>query len=378
MHRTFARSRRRVTRWLLVVLPVAAIAVVLAVVAVYVVPRSAALTSTRASNARVIASMPYWTITADMADVLANRSEFTEASPWLYGLDSAGKVVPQYDRGDSAVPTALAQLRSAGLPIVPTIANVLDGNDFAYQPIADILHDPTRRAAHIADIVHLVTSNDYAGIDIDYEDLRGTDRQAFSDFVTELATALHAKGKMLSVAVFAKADDAGYDQRNQAQDYAAIGKAADQVRLMGYDYHWETSPPGPIAPVNWVSSVLHYAVTQIPAQRIVLGIPLYGYDWVGSTGTPIDEQQAQALASRYHATVRYDSDSQAPWFTYTDASGRQHTVWFENARSTQAKLGLARNAGLGGVFLWMGGPAGQDTWAALSATFPPSAAQEPR
>jgi spore germination protein YaaH len=360
-------------RWLLACVPL--VTVPLVTVALVVVwhdgPGPAAMTVTEPA-APVVASMPYWAMAEDTAAVLDHRSAFTEASPWMYGLDASGNVVPQYSRTDGGtMATALAELRSAGLRLVPTLANVVDGA-FAYQPVADVLHDPGRRSRHVADIVALVTREDYAGIDVDYEDLRAGDRQVFTDFVTELAAALHGRGKTLSVAVFAKADDAGYDERNQAQDYAAIGRVADQVRLMGYDYHWETSPPGPIAPADWIDAVLRYAVTTIPRHRIVLGVPVYGYDWIGSAGTPVTEAQAEGLASQYRAAVRWDGTAQAPWFTYTDGSGRGHEVWFENARSTAGKLALARRNGVAGVFLWLNGPPDDSTWSVLAGEYPPT------
>ena len=161
---------------------------------------------------------------------------------------------------------------------MPTLANMTDGS-WSYPPVARMLHTPALMSRHIAAIVSLADRENYAGIDIDYEGLHAGDRQALSTFITRLAAALHAHGKILSVAVFAKTSDAGYGGQNVAQDYAAIGRAADQVRRMAYDYHWNTSAPGPIAPISWVRSVIDYARTQIPAARLVLGIPLYGYDW---------------------------------------------------------------------------------------------------
>ena len=89
----------------------------------------------------------------------------------------------------------------------------------------------------------LVRQHHYAGIDIDYEKLRAGDRQVFTAFISELAAALHARGKVLSVALFAKTTNAGYAPRNMAQDYAAIGRVADQVRIMTYDI--TGPPPGP-------------------------------------------------------------------------------------------------------------------------------------
>ena len=76
---------------------------------------------------------------------------------------------------------------------------------------------------------------------------------------------------------------------------------------MGYDYHWATSPPGPVAPVGWIRAVLRYAKTQIPASKIILGIPLYGYDWSGGHGTAVTWLQALRLSRQYHAPPRYDA-----------------------------------------------------------------------
>ncbi|HEX5115359.1 MAG TPA: glycosyl hydrolase family 18 protein [Pseudonocardiaceae bacterium] len=325
----------------------------------------------------VVASMPYFNLDHGTSAVLANRGDVNEASPWIYGLDAGGEIVDQYSPGQRAEVTGdIARLRGAGIRLVPTVANVVDG-DFAYQPIAGILHDSARTDAHVAAIVDLVEREDFAGIDIDYEDLHAADRQAFTDYLTGLAGALHSRGKLLSVALFAKATDAGYDQRNVAQDYAAIGRVADQVRLMGYDYHWSTSPPGAIAPIGWINSVLAYARTQIPPDKIVLGIPMYGYDWVGNQGASVTWQQAVRLAQRHHVPITYDKATQSPWFRYTDSAGTVHEVWFENAASVAAKLSAARAAGAGGVFLWLYGPEDTGMWPALHQAYPlPRAARD--
>ena len=320
----------------------------------------------------VISSMPYWNIGPAASVVLANRSAFGEASPWMYGLASDGQITPQYLPDQSAaVARDLSQLRAQGLHIVPTIANITKDR-WSYQPVARMLHSPTLRDKQVAAIVALVISRDYAGIDIDYENLHAGDRQVFTTFVTHLATALHAKNKILSVALFAKTTDAGYAPRNVAQDYAAIGRVVDQMRLMAYDYHWAGSAPGPVAPVSWISAVVRYAKTQMPASKIVLGVPLYGYNWSKGQGSGLSWRQASQLATRQHATVRYDTTAQAPWFSYTDSSGHLHTVWFENAASSRAKFALAHQAGIAGVYLWMFGPADTGTWSALRQVLPTS------
>ena len=319
----------------------------------------------------VVASVPYWNIDYGTSVVLANPRTFSEMSPWMYGLDISGQIVPQYPPAHAAtVEAQLARLRTAHVPLVPTLANVVAG-EWAYQPVmTDILHNHAVRAQHVAAIVALVQREHYAGIDIDYEDLRASDRDAFTAFLTQLADALHAKGKVLSVDLFAKTDHQGYAQRNLAQDYHAIGQVVDQVRLMGYDYHWSTSAPGPIAPIGWIRAVLRYAKTQIPANKIILGVPLYGYDWVGNRGTPLSWLQVFRLAGQYGVRPRFNHASQSPWFTYTDASGRRHVVWFENGPSTQAKFQAARSAGIGGVYLWVFGYEDTSIWNALRRGLP--------
>jgi spore germination protein len=319
----------------------------------------------------VVASIPYWNMQHDTAIVLANRRDINEVSPWIYGLSSTGAIASQYPPGqDAAAASDIARLRHAGLRIVPTIANITNGN-FAYQPIGRILHSQALTREHVAAIVSLVEKNNYAGIDIDYEQLHPGDQAAYLRFVRELADALHAKGKVLSVAVFPQTSAANVSSSNPAQDYAAIGKVADQVRIMAYNYHWANSPPGAVAPIGWVRSVLKYATSQMPASKVVLGIPLYGFNWGDGPARTISWLQALRLSRQYNAPARYDKAAQAPALTYA-SGGKTHTVWFENAQSTTAKFDAVKGRSLAGVYLWMYGYEDPATWAALHHTLPTS------
>jgi spore germination protein len=318
----------------------------------------------------VVASLPFWNLGNGTSTVLANRQTVNEVSPWMYGLGDDGRITSQVPPDQTAAVRAnIEKLRDSGIPIVPSLANITGGN-WSYEPVARMLHDPARMKRHVAEIAALVRSGDFSGIDIDYENLRGQDRGAFTAFVNELAAALHSEGKTLSVAVFAKTTDGGYDERNVAQDYAALGRVADQVRLMGYDYHWGTSPPGPVAPIGWIREVVGYAKTQIPPNRIVLGVPLYGYDWVDGQGTAVTWLQAFRRATEHQAKPLYDNASQTPWFRYTDERGRPHEVWFENSVSSKAKFEAARGSGIRGVYLWMYGYEDTATWSELQRSLP--------
>jgi len=321
----------------------------------------------------VVASMPFWNMSHDTGVVLANTKAVDEVSPWIYGLNASGDVVPMYPGAQGPQISAdLKRLEDAHLRMVPSIANVTDGK-WAYQPVARILHDPALARQHVDAIVALVQREKYAGIDIDYEELHAGDQRVYTQFLDELARALHAHGKILSVAVFPQTGTPAPGNPNSFQDYAALGKAADQVRIMGYNFHWAKSPPGATAPISWVRSVLRYAKSQMPASKVVLGVPLFGYDWPDGTGPAqtVSWLQALRLSRQYGATARYDKTSQAPFFSYTSA-GHTHTVWFENAASSRAKFEAVKGSGVAGVFLWMYGYEDPGTWPALRSALPTS------
>ena len=127
---------------------------------------------------------------------------------------------------------------------------------------------------------------------------------------------------------------------------------------MTYEWGYTYGPPMAVAPLPNVRQVLEYALTEIPHSKIWLGIPNYGYDWPlpfvqgESKATSISSQQAVTLARKYGVNIDYDQRAQAPWFRYTDEIGRQHEVWFEDARSIQAKLELISQYGLVGAGYW--------------------------
>ncbi len=359
------RPRRALPR---IVWPILAL-VAVALVALTLVARL----SSPARHTLVVASMPYWNIQRDTAVVLAHRHDINEASPWIYGLSPAGAIVPQYAPGQAAAVTAdIGKLRRAGLRVVPTIANITGGR-WSYPQTARMLHSATLRRLHIDSIVALVQRNGYAGIDIDYEELHAGDRQAFTSFITDLAAALHAHGKVLSVAVFPQIAGTSGSPANAAQDYAAIGKVADQVRIMGYNFHWANSAPGAVAPISWVRSVLSYAKGQMPGSKVVLGVPLFGYNWPDGSGQAqgVSWLQALRLSRQYNATAKYSKASQAPYFSYVTGA-RTHVVWFENAASSAAKFQAAKGSSVAGVYLWMYGYEDPGTWSALRASLPTS------
>jgi spore germination protein YaaH len=137
---------------------------------------------------------------------------------------------------------------------------------------------------------------------------------------------------------------------------------------MLYDYHWPTSPPGPIAPIGWTNDVLSFASTIIPQEKIVHGIPLYGYDWIGNSADSHMWVEIQNIISTYNPTVNWDFESASSWFEYTD-SGIRHEVWFEDSSSTDVKIDSTNSHDVFGVHFWRLGGEDPATWDIIRAKF---------
>jgi spore germination protein YaaH len=166
--------------------------------------------------------------------------------------------------------------------------------------------------------------------------------------------------------VHAKTSEPGDWSGARAQDWRALGAAADEIRVMAYDDATEETAPGPIAPLSWVEHVLQLAVSEIPREKILLGLGDYGYDWPnGGKGISLQWADAEKIAHDHGVAPTWDTSSSSPWFTYSDSNRRSHTVWYEDAHSLQAKIDLARQNKIAGVFVWRLGGEDPAVWAAL-------------
>lgn len=324
------------------------------------VTTTSAVTSTPTAP-RSVGYLAYWDQVRGVRSVTTAGTALTEVSPSWYAPTGDGSVtVQEAGQVDDSAAT-VAALRAGGARVLPAVANYRDKRwDSAV--VSGILADPALRRAHVARIRDLVRQRGFDGIDVDYEHLAAADRTGFTAFVSELAAGLHADGKQLSVTLHPKSAEPGPQPKNQAQDYAAIGRVADEVRVMLYDYHWDTSAPGALAPIGWVRTVATWAATQVPARKLVLGVGTYGYDWVGNRGTSLTWDDIARRMRANGATEHYDTTVQAPWFRYVDARGARHAVWYENARSIAAKKAVARELGLGGMHYWRLGGEDPGTW----------------
>jgi spore germination protein YaaH len=320
-----------------------------------------------ASLTRSIAYVAYWDAEAGFATVDAHPEAINEVSPWWYSLESDGTVRLQDSSMAKVERERVDALQARGVRVVPAIANHKDGA-WDDDVVPELLERPAVIESHVTDIVDFVIAESYDGINIDYENLRADSREGFSSFMEQLSRALHDQGRLLTVDLHAKTSDAGAGERNIAHDYARIGPVVDQARIMAYDYHWQDSAPGPVAPIDWVEQVVQYTIDHIPREKVVVGIPLFGYDWPEEgRAEVVTWQEAQSRAQAHSATIQRDERFAAPWFTYTDESGQGHTVWFEDDQSVAAKLRVISRRGVPGVFFWRVGGESPGVWSVVNS-----------
>jgi spore germination protein len=220
-----------------------------------------------------------------------------------------------------------------------------------------IMGDPAVKARAIENILQLLDGYGFSGINIDFENMYPEDRGLFNAFVKDLRDALRPRNYLISIAVPPKAADLPNSPWVGTFDYRALGELADFIFLMTYEWGWVGGPPMAIAPINQVRRTLDYAVTQIPRDKILQGVPFYGYNWQlpdtpENVAIPVNLVEVYSLAYRFQASINYDTIAQAPWFRYTDGSGADHEVWFEDLRSMDIKYDTAIAYNLRGVGWW--------------------------
>ncbi len=273
-------------------------------------------------------------------------------TPFTYGFTPTGELV---DLDDSRLIAAATGIGTAPLMHLSTLtAEGGFSNELAHL----LLNDTALQALLMDNIAFTLQSKGYRGLDVDFEYVFPADAAAYAAFLSRLTQRFNPMGYPVIAALAPKTSSTQRGNLYEGHDFSAIGTAVNQVLLMTYEWGYTYGPPMAVAPLPNVRQVVEYALTEIPASKIWLGVPNYGYDWPlpyvqGQTkATSISSQQAVALARRYGVAIQYDERAQSPWFRYTDKQGTIHEVWFEDARSIRAKLALIPEYGLIGAGYW--------------------------
>jgi spore germination protein len=264
--------------------------------------------------------------------------------------------------------------RAAGVAPLMVISNLEQGGGFSSDVGRAILRNNEVQDRLLDNVIQNLRSKNYFGLDIDFEYIYPEDRVFYNNFLRKAVNRLRPLGYSVTTALAPKtsADQPGL--LYEAHDYPVHGALADHVILMTYEWGHTYGPPRAVAPINEVRKVINYAVTAIPRQKIFMGIPNYGYDWTlpyveGTAAKAISNPGAVDIARREGAAIRYDEEAQSPFFNYYDDNRKQHVVWFEDARSVNAKFRLADQYNLGGVSYWTIGRYFPQLWLVQDALF---------
>ena len=277
----------------------------------------------------------------------------SELAVFSYGFTREGEIIyPPLD-DTFMIDAAYAFNAEPILTLTPLDAS----GRFSNELISAVINNQQAVDTLINNLIQVMTEKRFRGIDIDFEYIKAEDRETFVQFVAQVTERMNQQGFSVSVDLAPKtsADQPGllYEGKN----YRAIGEIANSVLVMTYEWGYSYGPPMAVAPLTKVRQVVEYALTQIPAEKLLMGIPNYGYNWTlpyekGVTkAETIGNVGAVRLAVEYGAPIQYDQEAQSPYFIYRN-QGREQEVWFEDVRSISSKFALIEEFGLLGAGYW--------------------------
>lgn len=366
--------------------------------------------------------IPYWMssqrIPIGVTNAVNNADLISDISPFWYSAtgSNGGNVKigfnANYGSATANAAWAVGQLKAAGIPVLPAIADAAPA-----KRMASVLADPTKRTAHVNEIVNLVVSNNYDGIDLDYEKFAFSDGRATWDstrpnwtaFVQQLGEAMRAQGKILSVTIPPPCSVSGACGGNNGYyvyNMDGIAPFVDIIRIMAYDYSYSVA--GPVAPYNWVRSIVQYSASVMDPKKLQIGVPTYGRYWTqkksggafnltgtcpSASSTGAEKAAFNSLTSRGSMTDAdipafiasqggqpvWDDTRKESYFeykkkvTWTDSAGASQTctankiMWFVGPQGILARTQLVGEFGIRGAAFWTIGGDNPEQWPLLRA-----------
>jgi spore germination protein len=291
----------------------------------------------------------------------------TYFSPFAYLIREDGSLQPVNDG-----PAIRAAVSNHIVPMmcITNFTSTSRGENLAHT----VLANPVNVNRLLTQSISVMREKGYRVLNIDFENVLPEDRELYNSFLQQAVDTLHPLGYPVSSALAPKYSAEQTGALYTAHDYAAHGRILDFVILMTYEWGWRGAAPQAISPINAIERVLDYAVTVIPRDKIFFGFQIYARDWLlphvpGSRAETFSVEEARLRADRYGAVIQYDTVSQSPFYRYKDEQGRMHEVWFEDARSAQAKFDAVKRYGLRGISYWALGYPFPENWALLNDNF---------
>ncbi len=242
------------------------------------------------------------------------------------------------------------------LPITPVI-----GDDFDSKRVNALLYNSDVQNEFINRLVEEARKNNYDGWEIDIETLESKDKKAFTSFVKQVYEAMQKNDLTLRMILYAKDENETYDP-TLAQDYAEIAKNSDEIILMTYGYNNDSTLPGAQAPLEWYRSVLDYSLSQIPQEKIIVGLTTHGYDWSKRKSEALTYPEVLQRITEFDARVEHDLSSSSKIATYTN-NNFEHVIWYEDADTMWEKVEIAQKEfGINKFAVWRIGAEDEQFW----------------
>jgi spore germination protein len=287
-------------------------------------------------------------------DNLENTLPFlTDIYVFSYGFTMEGELVPPMSPDDWMIERAW----QLGVRPILTLTPLGPDGHFNNNLVSEAVHNMEVQQRLIWNLGLKMLEKGFGGLDFDFEYIMAEDRVAYADFVRLTTQIMNRFGYQVTVALAPKTSATQAGLLYEGVDYRLLGEAANRVFLMTYEWGYTFGPPMAVAPINMVRKVVEYAVTEIPTEKISLGIPNYGYDWPlpyerGVTrARTINNLEAIQIAIDHGVEIQFDEVAMSPYFHYWQY-GVQHEVWFEDVRSYKAKFDLIKEFGLTGAGYW--------------------------
>lgn len=270
-----------------------------------------------------------------------------------YGFTTDGELIPPATDDVWLIQTAL----EFGVEPILVLTPFTEKGTFNNQLVKLVSEDLNMQQQLIENLLITVQEKGYQGVDVDFEYILPEDKEGYANFVSNLHKVLSPQGYQVTVALAPKVSSTQKGLLYEGLDYRRLGEAADYTFLMTYEWGYTYGPPMAVAPLNKVRQVLDYAVTEIPVEKIVMGIPNYGYDWTlpytkgESRAQLIGNVEAVNIAILNGAEILFDETAQSPYFRY-QSLGTTHEVWFEDVRSIEQKIQTVKEYGFLGFGYW--------------------------
>ncbi len=244
-------------------------------------------------------------------------------------------------------------MKTAGVPIMPILSNNFQ-EKFRGDVVHRIINNPAKKERLINDVIKLLTQYHFAGINVDFEELKESHDEPLVLFQKELYEKLHVKNFLVTQDII---------PFNEDYDFKELSKYNDYLFLMAYDQYSEDGKPGPIGSQRWVEAAVDKLASEVPSEKIVLGMATYGYDWPkNDTGVSISYGKALTNAKAAESIIDFDNDTYNLHYSYYDEDNVLHDVYFTDAATNFNSLRFATEYGLAGTAIWRLGSEDSRLW----------------